>query len=236
MLDKHFDSDYEIRLAQLGVLGGDITKHYDSVYAIDLAILELMQNGINAVKEVDVLPDAEANKNKMFRLSTDKKVYVVEGTDETIEVVAPDSEQVGVAYIEDDGGTYYYFTGVQCTITDGETTVTAYSWLEEGTDSRFIMTVHPASQISNIDDESIYMNGNLYYWDDSNTEDNIHFVASDGESIDILPLEGEGWTINDIVMEEKTITTWEWAKVETTPVSAKRTQLGDYTEEVEETK
>ena len=41
-----YNSDYEIRLAELEALGGDVTKHYDSVYEIDLAILEIVEGGI----------------------------------------------------------------------------------------------------------------------------------------------------------------------------------------------
>lgn len=40
-----YDSDYEVRLAILDRLGGDVTKNYDSVYEIDLAILELTEGG-----------------------------------------------------------------------------------------------------------------------------------------------------------------------------------------------
>lgn len=40
-----YDSDYSVRLATLGALGGDTTKHYDSVYEIDLAILEAIEQG-----------------------------------------------------------------------------------------------------------------------------------------------------------------------------------------------
>lgn len=41
----NFDSDYSVRLATLGALGGDTTKCYDSVYEIDLAILDIIQHG-----------------------------------------------------------------------------------------------------------------------------------------------------------------------------------------------
>jgi hypothetical protein len=40
-----YDSDYEVRLAELGALGGDTSKQYDSVYEIDLAILDIIQGG-----------------------------------------------------------------------------------------------------------------------------------------------------------------------------------------------
>lgn len=40
-----YDSDYEVRLATLGAMGGDVTKKYDSVYSIDLEILRLTEQG-----------------------------------------------------------------------------------------------------------------------------------------------------------------------------------------------
>ena len=40
-----YNSDYEVRLATLGALGGDTTKKYDSVYSIDLEILKLTEQG-----------------------------------------------------------------------------------------------------------------------------------------------------------------------------------------------
>ena len=40
-----YDSDYEVRLATLEAMGGDVTKHFDSVYEIDLEILDIVQHG-----------------------------------------------------------------------------------------------------------------------------------------------------------------------------------------------
>ena len=40
-----YNSDYDVRLATLGEMGGDITKKYDSVYSIDLEILKIIQEG-----------------------------------------------------------------------------------------------------------------------------------------------------------------------------------------------
>lgn len=40
-----YNSDYEVRLATLGALGGDTIKKYDSVYSIDLEILKLTEQG-----------------------------------------------------------------------------------------------------------------------------------------------------------------------------------------------
>lgn len=44
-MSKIYDSDYSIRLATLGAMGGDTTKRYDSVYEIDLAILDIIEHG-----------------------------------------------------------------------------------------------------------------------------------------------------------------------------------------------
>lgn len=40
-----YNSDFEVRLATLGALGGDTTKKYDSVYSIDLEILKAIEQG-----------------------------------------------------------------------------------------------------------------------------------------------------------------------------------------------
>ena len=70
------DSDYAVRLAILGALGGDTTKSYDSVYEVDLAILAATQSGSGVdLETVDVLPNAAENKDKILRLSTDNQIY-----------------------------------------------------------------------------------------------------------------------------------------------------------------
>jgi len=40
-----YNSDFDVRLATLGALGGDTAKTYDSVYDIDLAILDAIEQG-----------------------------------------------------------------------------------------------------------------------------------------------------------------------------------------------
>lgn len=44
-MSEIYDSDYSVRLATLGAIGGDTTKCYDSVYEIDLAILDIIEHG-----------------------------------------------------------------------------------------------------------------------------------------------------------------------------------------------
>ena len=44
-MSKNYDSDYSVRLATLGAMGGDTTKCYDSVYEIDLEILKIIEGG-----------------------------------------------------------------------------------------------------------------------------------------------------------------------------------------------
>ena len=44
-MSKIYDSDYSIRLATLGAMGGDTTKCYDSLYEIDLEILKIIEGG-----------------------------------------------------------------------------------------------------------------------------------------------------------------------------------------------
>lgn len=49
----NYDSDYQVRLATLQELGGDVTKKYDSVYEIDLAILDAIQGGGGGGAQID---------------------------------------------------------------------------------------------------------------------------------------------------------------------------------------
>ena len=44
-MSKIYDSDYSVRLATLGAMGGDTTKCYDSTYEIDLEILKIIEEG-----------------------------------------------------------------------------------------------------------------------------------------------------------------------------------------------
>lgn len=48
-----YDSDYEVRLATLEAMGGDVTKHFDSVYEIDLEILKIIQEGGGGGAQID---------------------------------------------------------------------------------------------------------------------------------------------------------------------------------------
>lgn len=44
-MSKIYDSDYSVRLATLGAMGGNTTKCYNSTYEIDLEILKIIQEG-----------------------------------------------------------------------------------------------------------------------------------------------------------------------------------------------
>lgn len=46
-------SDYQVRKATLGALGGDTTKDYKSVYEVDLAILEATEQGAGGGAKID---------------------------------------------------------------------------------------------------------------------------------------------------------------------------------------
>lgn len=48
-----YDSDYSVRLATLGAMGGDTTKCYDSTYEIDLAILDIIEHGGGSGAQID---------------------------------------------------------------------------------------------------------------------------------------------------------------------------------------
>lgn len=52
-MNNKYDSDYEIRLATLEAMGGDVSKRYDSVYEIDLEILRLTEEGGGGGAKID---------------------------------------------------------------------------------------------------------------------------------------------------------------------------------------
>ena len=52
-MSKIYDSDYSVRLATLGAMGGDTTKCYDSTYEIDLEILKIIEGGISGGAQID---------------------------------------------------------------------------------------------------------------------------------------------------------------------------------------
>ena len=121
---KKHDSDYEIRLATLGAMGGDTTKEYDSVYEIDLEILKLTEEGGSgkAIETVDALPEASENKDKLFRLSSDDNVYVSELKSRTSTTTnrLPDAQQIDKACIWFDEGTWFYKGLFEGTFGDGK--------------------------------------------------------------------------------------------------------------------
>ena len=200
--EKTYDSDYSVRLATLEAMGGDVTKHYDSVYDIDLEILKLTEEGGgSAIADVDELPDAEENKNKLVRLTHDEKIYVAEAFITTHEEIAPDSEQVGNAYLDD--GDAYYYEG-ECTIIYGNERITGYKW----GDIPYISAVNAV----NINQNSI-----MYYpsEDDFIEISETEYEVPEGNTLTEDTVNGYGMTISGIAKQTVTETTWDWKQLST---------------------
>lgn len=70
-----FSSVYNLALEIYNDLGGNPAEFAD-VYTILLSILPIVQGGINAIVDVDVLPDVNLNKDKILRLKPSDKLYV----------------------------------------------------------------------------------------------------------------------------------------------------------------
>lgn len=51
-----YNSTYEVRLAWLEAIGGDVTKTYNSVFDISLAILDIYLGGVTPTEVVVDLP------------------------------------------------------------------------------------------------------------------------------------------------------------------------------------
>lgn len=79
---SEYDSDYEVRLATLGKLGGDTTKQYDSVYEIDLAILEKTGQGGGGGAVID---DNTVSTGSTY--SSSKIMEVVQGAGFDVQIV-----------------------------------------------------------------------------------------------------------------------------------------------------
>lgn len=77
-----YNSDYEIRLAELEALGGDITINYDSVYEIDLAILEQIMHGGGEGARID-----DDNVSPYTTYSSQKIMNLLSGAGFTVLIV-----------------------------------------------------------------------------------------------------------------------------------------------------
>ena len=202
-----FNSVYDIALAIYRELGGE-DEGFDSVYSILLGILPLVEGGVgSAITEVTILPDAEANKDKIYRLTSDNKIYVAEAVMTTSEEIAPDSEQVGVAYIADDGGDKFYYTGVRCLLhmtSEPYFDYYGYKWLrEDGTN--WIFTVNKAEDITTTDFNEIE------YYNPSDTDwVEVDSTTYNTYSISIKELDYIPATEIYIAKQTVTETTWGW--------------------------
>lgn len=149
-----------------------------------------------AIEDVSVLPDASANKNKLVRLASDKKVYVSEYSTITEEIVAPDSEQIDVAYLDD--GELNYYKG-ECTIVYGEERIPAYKWGR-------------VPYVTAVNAENINQNSIMYIPSDDDflyiTDTEI--LVPDGNTLDELTVNEMDMVIGGIVKQTVTTETWAW--------------------------
>lgn len=123
-----FDSVYGICLQIYNELGGDPAE-FDSVYEILLGILPLVEGGgsKSAITEVDELPDARENKDSIYRLTSDDKVYMSELMSREYTNRLPNEQQIDRGYIYQDENIYYYNGQWTAKLTDGE--VAGYGWI-----------------------------------------------------------------------------------------------------------
>ena len=217
-----YDSDYEIRLAQLQAMGGDVTKHYDSVYEIDLEILRLTEEGgggsSDAIEDVQALPDASANKNKLVRLASDKKVYVSECSTSTEEVVAPESEQIDEAILTLNTtveGPECLYKG-EAYISDGVSEpIKAYRWERIYNNDNYF-TVRPASEITNLNNDEYYSQGGDWSYD---SENNVYIDDYGPGGMTIEKMVDEFASIT-LVKQTVTTETWAWKRLDYQPMQS----------------
>ena len=124
-----YNSDYSVRLATLGALGGDTAKTYDSVYDIDLAILDAIEQGggggglnynqikellaSSGVTEIVVNGDGESITIDYDLLSQigqggEQNYVLVESIDALSGITNP--QDGAMAYVENKGLFQYYAT------------------------------------------------------------------------------------------------------------------------------
>lgn len=131
--EANYDSDYSVRLATLAAMGGDTTKQYDSVYAIDLEILKLTEEGGGgkAIEEVDALPEASENTDKLFRVKGEDGIYAAKllSSESITTNKLPDEQQIDKAFLyETEEDIYYYKGAYKIICSDGE--ISGYLWGE----------------------------------------------------------------------------------------------------------
>lgn len=106
---NNYNSDFEVRLTTLGAMGGDTSKQYDSVYEIDLEILRLAGN---SVFDVDTLPDADENKNKLVRYNDD--LYYAKQVDvKAVKFTAMEDNSIFLIYRKSNNQTFEFSTDAE---------------------------------------------------------------------------------------------------------------------------
>lgn len=165
-----FDSVYSIALKIYHELGGE-ENQFDSVYSILLEILPLVEGGIKPIEEVNELPEASENKNKLFRLTSDDNVYVSELKSRTTINTnrLPDEQQIDKAYLYDtDNNFVLYYRGIWKIIcTDGE--ISLYCWGDDFENDRAYFTYDNAVNI-NHNSKTIYYGDTMYESVDENAK------------------------------------------------------------------
>lgn len=115
MSEIKYDSDYEVRLATLKKLGGDVDKHYDSVYDVDLAILE--KTGGEGGSWGSITGDITEQTDLVNYVNEEvSKIVIPESNKEVISILSyngePASASEGDYYInESENKLYKYISG-----------------------------------------------------------------------------------------------------------------------------
>ena len=99
--DGTYDSDFDVRLATLAKLGGDVTKSYDSVYEIDLAILDAIQGGGGGGAVID---DNDVSTGKCWSSSKIVSELADAGFDVEIVQELPETGDAHTIYFVPNGG------------------------------------------------------------------------------------------------------------------------------------
>ena len=179
-----YNSDYEVRLATLAKLGGDVTKHYDSVYEIDLAILEATGGGgsgatytagtgitIDAENKISVDPAVVQNKltaGDGIEISGDTISATGGAAIEDVDVLPdPEGNKDKIVRLSTDGKLYYVdeikaikFTALADNSSIGLAKKSSYQTLEYFANGSW-SNMTTATNITLNSGESVYVRGIL---------------------------------------------------------------------------
>lgn len=159
----------------------------DEIVSLVREILKNISSG--SIIETDELPDAEKNRNKFIRLTSDNGLYVSDYKGSTSTNRLPDAQQIDKAYLYDSGGGVAYYNGfLKLICDDGE--ISGYVWFYNGnTEAQFTLdnaeNILTDSKFAYLDMSEWQISGDIAIGEGYSVEDIRFNPLSDN---DIIPI------------------------------------------------